>query len=282
MISFAESKVGVSLQAFHIPSPFGDLAAVYHLPEAGIPHLQDLLFIHAFAHEHYVARPVMANAWRRLAAEGTGVLSIDLPGCGDSTGDFGEATWANWLSAISIAHRWLTGKSGRRPHIGGLRLGAALALEAVAHIDAKSILLLQPVIRGDEMMTQFLRVRVAFSGLRGEVREKETTQKLRSRIAAGEKLEVGGFFLAPELALEIDRIDLAAQAPPIGSPIHWIETGPAIFPRVATTVDQWRATGASVSLTHADVKPYWVHTRGLVSEYDPLFEQISRVSRECR
>jgi exosortase A-associated hydrolase 2 len=224
----------------------------------------------------------MASAWRRLAAEGTGVLSLDLPGCGDSSGDFGEATWENWLSAVSIAHRWLTEKNGRKPHIGGLRLGAAIALEAAAHIDVKSILLLQPVVRGDEMMTQFLRVRVAFSGLRGQVREKETTQKLRTRIADGERLEIGGFFLAPELALAIDRIDLAAQLPPIGSPIHWIETGQNIFPHVATTVDQWRATGAGVSLVQAGVKPYWVHTRGLVSEYGPLFEQISRVSREWR
>jgi exosortase A-associated hydrolase 2 len=282
MISVAESKLRVSLHAFHIPSPFGNLAAVYHVPKLGSPHDQDLLFIHAFAHEHYVARPVTAGAWRRLAAEGTGVLSIDLPGCGDSTGDFVEATWENWLSAVSIAHRWLKDNSSRRTHVGGLRLGAALALEAAAHIDAKSILLLQPVIRGDEMMTQFLRVRVAFSGLRGEVKEKETTQKLRARIAAGEILEVGGFFLAPELALVIDGIDLASQVPPTGRPIHWIETGQTIFPRVAAIVDQWRANAVNVSLTQADVKPCWVHTRGLVSEYGPLFDQISRVSRECR
>ncbi len=119
-------------------------------------------------------------------------------------------------------------------------------------------------------------------GLRGEAKEKETTQKLRAQIAAGERLEeVGGFtLLAPELALVIDGIDLTAQVPPLGSPIRWIETGQTISPRVAATVDQWRATGASVSVVQADVKPYWVHTRGLVTEYGPLLEQISGLSRD--
>ena len=222
----------------------------------------------------------MASAWSRLAAEGIGVLSLDLPGCGDSAGDFGEASWETWLSAVSIAYQWLTCNSSQEILVGGLRLGATLALQAAANVDAKGLLLLQPVIRGDEMMTQFLRLRVAFSGLREEVKEKETTQKLRMRIAAGETLEVGGFFLPPELALTIDRLDLETQIPHANLPIHWIEAGRSILPRLAHTVDQWRATGAVVSFTQVDVKPYWVHTRGLVSEYGPLIDRISQTFRE--
>ena len=274
-------RVKVSLQAFHIASSFGDLAAVYHAPEAGMPHVRDVLFLHGFAHELSVARSVMASVWRRLASEGTGVLSVDLPGCGDSAGDFGDATWERWLSATATAHGWLKENSGRPIHVAGLRLGAALAIESAEQIPWESILLLQPVIRGEELMTQFLRLRVAFSGLRGDSAERETTQKIRERIAAGEKLEVGGCFLAPELARAIDGIDLSARTPPIHCNIAWVETGKgAISAGTESTVDSWRAMGARVSLVQVDVKPCWVHTRGLVPEYGPLVDEVARIFGE--
>jgi exosortase A-associated hydrolase 2 len=206
---------------------------------------------------------------------------IDLPGCGDSAGEFGDVTWESWRCAVCAAHRWLTVSSTRPIHVGGLRLGAVLALESAEQIAWKSILLLQPVIRGEEMVTQFLRVRVAFSGLRGDSTEKETTQKLRTRIAAGEKLEIGGFFLSPELAMAVDSIDLGARMPPTGCQIHWVETGRGEgSPASRSTVDRWHAAGAAISLSHVDVKPYWVHTRGLVQEYEPLVDEVARILGE--
>ena len=281
MTSAVESRVEVSLQAFHISSSFGNLAAVYHVPHAGNRHTQDVLFVHGFAHEHSIARAVMASIWSRLASDGTGVLSIDLPGCGDSDGDFGDGTWDNWLSAIAAAHSWLNENSGRPIHFAGLRLGAALALESAKQLACESILLLQPVIRGEEIMTQFLRMRVAFSGLRGNLTEKETTQKLRARIAAGEKLEIGGFFLAPELALAIDKLDLRQSEPPLHHPIHWVETGSGdMSPAAKATFDHWRTHETNLTLTTVGVKPYWVHTRGMVPEYGPLVDEVARVLSE--
>jgi exosortase A-associated hydrolase 2 len=243
--------------------------------------VQDVLFLHGFAHEHSIARSVMASIWSRLASEGTGVLSLDLPGCGDSAGDFGDGTWDNWLSAVLVAHSWLKGNSRRPTHVAGLRLGAALALESSRHVPWKSVLLLQPVVRGEEIMTQFLRMRVAFSGLRGDLTEKETTQKLRARIAAGEKLEIGGFFLAPELAQAIDKLDLRESSPPASLPIYWLDTGKGeISPPANAALDQWRSRGADVSFSQVDVKPYWVHTRGMVPEYGPLVDEVTRILGE--
>lgn len=252
---------------------------MYHTPQPGTAHVRDLLFIHSFAHEHHIARPVLASVWRRLAGEGTGVLSIDLPGCGDSAGDFSDATWPCWLSSVITAHRWLTGNSDRPAYLGGLRLGATLALEAARQLETAALLLLQPILRGDQMLTQFLRVRVAFSGLRDDVGERETTAKLRARIADGQNLEVGGFLLSTELAQSIDKIDLGAQPAPLCH-LHWIETGLGIPPLVAAAAECWQAAGARISLTHVDVKPYWVHTRGLVAEYGSLADAVAFALRD--
>jgi hypothetical protein len=151
-----------------------------------------------------------------------------------------------------------------------------LALETSTYLPWKSILLLQPVIRGQELMTQFLRVLVAFSGLRSNTTEKETTQSLRARIATGEKLEIGGYFLPPELAMKIDGMDLDSFKPPPGCPIAWVETG-IISPAASLTAEKW-----GVSIARLDVKPYWVHTRGLVPEYAPLAEEVARILSDGR
>ncbi len=131
-------------------------------------------------------------------------------------------------------------------------------------------------------MTQFLRMRVAFSGLRGDLtRREETTQKLRAKIAAGERLEIGGFFLAPELAQAIDKLDLRESSPPSSPPVHWLETGKdGIPPTTNAALDRWRSHGADVTFTQVDVKPYWVHTRGMVPEYGPLAEEVARILGE--
>jgi exosortase A-associated hydrolase 2 len=268
------------LKAFHILSPSGNLAAVYHVPEPGSFHFRNLLFIHGFAHEQMVVRPVVAKIWRRLACEGTGVLSLDLPGCGDSWGDLGDATWESWLAAVETAHRWLTCNSVLPAHIGGVRLGASLAAESMKSLAWASGLLMQPVVRGDEMMTQFLRLRVAFSALRADTEERVTTQTLRARLAGGETLEVGGFLLSPAMATAIDRVDLGSLSPRVPSTIQWLACGKQpLTPAAENTVHGWKAKGVSVDARIVDVKPYWVHTRGLVDEYEALSDAVAEFYR---
>jgi exosortase A-associated hydrolase 2 len=226
-----------------------------------------MLFVHGFGHELYNARPVMAHVWRQLARTGIGVLSIDLPGCGDSAGDFGDADWAQWTAAVNVAYRWLAARSNRPLNICGLRLGAALALESAEQLPWKRIVLLQPVIQGEEMLTQFLRLRVAFSGLVNLPEERETTKKLRKMLAGGTRLEVAGYFLSPELAQAIDAVDISKRSPPERSRVYWLITGRGDIPA------EWK----KVEVSLVDVKPYWTHTRGEASEYGNLSRSVCRV-----
>ncbi|MCK7493610.1 MAG: alpha/beta hydrolase [Comamonadaceae bacterium] len=74
------------------------------------------------------SRRMAALQSRALAAAGFAVLRVDLLGCGDSAGDFGDATWPRWVDDVVAAARWL-----RRQHpdaadaplwLWGLRAGA--------------------------------------------------------------------------------------------------------------------------------------------------------------
>ena len=59
------------------------------------------------------------------------VLLSDLAGCGDSSGDFADASWDLWLEDINQAARWMTARYASAPlWIWGLRSGCLLAAQA--------------------------------------------------------------------------------------------------------------------------------------------------------
>ena len=47
---------------------------------------------------------------------------MDLFGCGDSEGDFGEADWQQWLADVVGAAAWLREQTGSAPSLWGLRV----------------------------------------------------------------------------------------------------------------------------------------------------------------
>src|SRR5690606_632989 len=100
---------------------------------------------------------------------------IDLHGCGDSSGDFGQARWEIWLRDLALARAWLEQRTQMCAGLWGLRLGALLAAEyaAAADVAAPSRLVphlvpWQPVTEGAQHLTQFLRLRIARDLLDGD------------------------------------------------------------------------------------------------------------------
>ena len=95
-------------QAFFLATGTGQRFCLFHPPQGATP-LGRVLYLHPFAEELNSTRRVVAGQARVLAQAGYGVLQIDLLGCGDSAGDFADATWAAWLDDAQAAHRWLAG-----------------------------------------------------------------------------------------------------------------------------------------------------------------------------
>src|SRR5687768_12103707 len=208
-------------EAFFLAAAGGERFCVYY-PAIGAP-LGSVLYVHPFAEEMNKSRRMAALQARTFAARGYNVLQIDLFGCGDSSGDFGEARWALWKNDVRLALEWL-GAHARGPvHVWGLRLGALLAADCARENDRffASMVLWQPLISGAQFLTQFLRLRLASEMLAGAAGIHDT-ERLRAELAAGKALEVAGYELAPELAFAIERLDLAALAPK-ELPAQWFE-----------------------------------------------------------
>ena len=66
-----------------------------------------VLHAHALAHEMHFARPTSARAARALAAAGFAVLQIDMYGCGDSSGEFEDASFEAWQQDLRAGAAWL-------------------------------------------------------------------------------------------------------------------------------------------------------------------------------
>ncbi|MES2018652.1 MAG: hydrolase 2, exosortase A system-associated [Pseudomonadota bacterium] len=191
---------------------------LYHAPQGSCRGA--FVYLHPFAEEMNKSRRMAALQARALAAIGYGVLQVDLHGCGDSDGDFAEARWEQWQADVGAASAWLHDRLGQPVGLWGLRLGALLALDYARSHPVAQLLLWQPVLAGAAFLTQFLRLRVAGDMLADEAPASGTKQ-LRAQLSAGQRLEIAGYMLAPELAAAIDALDAANLAP--ACPVHWFE-----------------------------------------------------------
>jgi len=245
---------------------------MYFRPPAHIPQFAEVLYVPPFCQELDNSRAISAMCFRKLAASGVGVLSIDLPGCGDSEGNFEDFSWGDWKSSVFAGFQWLRQNSRLPISLCGMRLGATLALDVCGDysLTPQQVVLLQPVISGEEMMTQYLRARVAFTGLldvsgRAVSGQRVTVAALRQRLMSGESLEVAGYLLRPDLVAAIDAVKLERLYPGPTIPIAWIENAPS-----RPAVDGWCERVGAAAIHRIAVKPFWSHTRGDPPEYESL------------
>jgi exosortase A-associated hydrolase 2 len=167
-----------------------------------------ILFIHPFAEEMNKSRRMVALTASALSDDGWSVLRFDFHGCGDSEGEFGEATWNSWADDLSFWSDWLRARVEGPLLLWGLRAGALLATEWLRETrDSLPLLLWQPVTNGQRHLTQLLRLRAAANML--EARQAgNVVAELRAKLVEGSPVTVAGYTLNPELAKAMDLATL--------------------------------------------------------------------------
>ena len=249
--------MAVKTEAFYLPATSGDLFCVLTRPPPGCTVAGAVLYLHPFAEEMNKTRRMAALGARGLAAAGYVVLQVDLHACGDSAGNFAQATWSTWQEDAASAARWLMDRNYGPFWIWGLRAGALIAGAVLEkHPDAAGLLLWQPVLIGRRHLTQFLRLKIA-EDLSGAARDD--TQTLRAHLAAGEPLEIAGYQLSPALAAGLDAAELGLP-PGYAGRVIWIEVraeGGALSAAVVSTAARWREAGVRVEVTTVVGPSFW-------------------------
>ncbi len=246
-------------QALFIPAdgPAGSQRfCVYHPP---VGHAAGtVVYVHPFAEEMNKSRRMAALQSRALAAKGYAVLQIDLHGCGDSSGEFADATWATWLADVATAARWLRARHAAPLWLWGLRAGCLVAAEAAPLLDEPChFLFWQPPAAGKTLLQQFLRLKMAAEMLDGKA--AGVTDALRAQLAAGQAVEIAGYSLGPSLAQGLEQAQL--RPPAAATQSIWLETSTrtdaALLPATQSAIAAWRKAGHDIHAAAVTGPNFW-------------------------
>lgn len=220
---------------------------------------------------------------QRFCQQGYTVLIVDLFGTGDSSGEFGAATWQIWRENLHHAWTWLNQeKHISHIHFWGVRLGSLLALDTAAffRFSVASFLFWQPVINGERFVTQLLRMKIAEQFGRNS---SETVKTLRERSIAGETLEIGGYAVNPELLTTLEQIKIVQHRPESATPVVWLECSsaeaPELLPPSRKQIEKWQAEGHAIAAACVTGPSFWNSVE--IEEVPDLIEQTSRLFAEA-
>ena len=236
----------------------GQRFSVHHAPAGGAAVVGLVVYVHPFAEEMNKSRRMAALQSRALARAGFAVLQVDLLGCGDSSGDFGDATWDDWVDDIVAASRWMLQRYDAPLTLWGLRSGCLLAVQAAKRLQMPvDFLLWQPLTAGTAVLQQFLRLELAVKIQAGS--GKGVLDGLRATLANGEAVDVAGYRLAASLATGLEQATL--EPTPHAGHVTWLEVSgqvdATLLPASASAVERWRKAGHQVESRVAHGPPFW-------------------------
>lgn len=251
----------------------GQRLALFYAPPSG--RVRGLVvYVHPFAEEMNKSRRMAALQARALADLGYAVLQIDLLGCGDSSGNFGDASWSDWIDDVQLAVRWL---QQRLPDsvdaplwLWGLRSGCLLAVEAARRLQQPcNFLFWAPTCAGKTVLQQFLRLKVASDLIGGNA--KGVMDALRQQLASGASVEIAGYQLAPAMATGLEASELKPDhltPKPPSSGQHarlvWLELSTredaSLTPVAAKNVVLWQQAGFDLGSNIVVGPAFWQTT----------------------
>lgn len=209
-----------------------------------------LLYLHPFAEEMNKSRRMVALAASAFAAAGWAVLQMDLFGCGDSEGDFGDADWQDWLDDVSFARGWLRSHCDGPLALWSLRAGALVAADWLSSgSEHLPLLMWQPVTSGKQHLTQFLRLKAANEML-AESDARAAMDYSRAQLQAGRSVEIAGYRVSAGLAqgLGASRLQFPSK---YAAPVALLEVTSseqmALSPALSSLAKECRVAGTILS-----------------------------------
>ncbi len=195
----------------YLPSPGGDLYGTLYMPER-LATDTAVVVVEPFGEEKKCAYRLLVRLARALAGAGVPVLRFDLGGTGDSSGEHGAADFLGWCADVRAAAdvvREMPGIAGWCPI--GVRFGALPALQAAVDSPPRAVVLIEPVLSGNECLRDLERRQKIKDMMSGQ--RDETGQDAASRWQAGEAVDFGGFAVSARLAEQMAGVEANGLLP---------------------------------------------------------------------
>jgi alpha/beta superfamily hydrolase len=189
------------------------LYAYLHVPTVAAKKTGCVL-VHPLMEERQDAHPVLRDLAEAMADQGFPTLRVDLYGCGDSSGEWEEATIEAWLHNIVGAAEQLRQRMGVESIVlAGLRFGATLAAMASNVTDARAVVMVQPIVRGGGYIKDLLLASVT-SDMVLHRKAGTTRERLIEDLESGRTVNLFGYHFTPTQFRAIKDIDLVRDRIP--------------------------------------------------------------------
>lgn len=223
-----------------------------------------VVFVHPFMEERQDAHPYLRSLAAEVAARGLWALRFDLHGCGDSEGEWEDATVASWLDDIRAACDFARAQSGvERVILCGLRFGATLAALADVGAERAPLAMIQPVVKGVTYSMDVLRAYLAAEMVLTK-KAGVTRDALVERLRLGGTVNVFGYHLTAAQFDGIRAIDLTHSLLSYPSPAIVIDVVKTPTARASNELAALAtAMGPGTTLTRA-VEPQPLYVEGKV------------------
>ena len=182
------------------------LYGTLYVPDGAVPHA-GVLFLPPFGEEWKCSYRHLVRTARGLAQNGYGAFRFDLSGTGESTGSHANASFSLWqqesVAAFDVMVREIP--ATQTWALLGARLGANLAVRLAAERQAASVILMEPLLTGQDYLRDLLR-RQLIKGVMGGGASAVPESPAEDVWKAGHAADLGGFQVGPELAEELTQL----------------------------------------------------------------------------
>ncbi len=223
-----------------------------------------VVVVHPFMEERQDAHATLFDLSLTLSNAGFPTLRFDQFGCGDSEGEWEDATLPRWLGDVEAAAATLRAEAHvTEVALVGMRFGATLSALSSRSAGASKLALIQPVARGDTYVSDLLLANLAAEMVLNR-RAGLTRELLIESLESGASINLFGYHLTTAQYRAIRAIDLARDADTEGPATLLLDvarTPTARTPKELQTLAT--ALGARARIERA-VEPQSLYTEGKV------------------
>jgi exosortase A-associated hydrolase 2 len=192
----------------YFPGPCGDLYGTLYLPEV-LAGETAIVLAEPFGEEKKCAYRMLVRLARALASHGVPTLRFDPTGSGDSPGDHGTVDFTTWCGDLRAAAEHvlsLAGVTGWAPI--GARFGALPSLQVAGAVPPRAVILLEPVLSGNEFLRDLERRQKIKDMMSGQ--RNDNGPDAASRWEAGETVDFGGFPVSAAMAEQVADVEMSS------------------------------------------------------------------------
>ena len=183
-----------------------------------------VIFVPPFAEEMNRSRRMYVLCARLLANIGFDAICFDYAGTGDSEGEWGTFSIADWQTNLCDVYQSVYQAGISDISLIGLRFGALLIAQTLIANDLSinKCVLWDPIENGETFMRQLIRIKIAAA--MAEESRKISTQDVLKELKQQGYIEIGGYHLTDSMIDLVNKLKLSESINRLinSTELHWM------------------------------------------------------------